>query len=779
VSASTSPGAPWIGRPLRRAEDARFLDGSARYVGDLKRPGMLHGVVLRSDHAHARVRSIDARTALALPGVVAVYTFEDIRRLARPIPLRLGPCPGLERFLQLPLAEGKVRYVGEPLAFLVAEGRYVAEDALELVQVEYEALDPVVDVHAARADRSLLHEALGTNVGSHYTVEKGDVSAAFAGADYTRRETFRCHRQTAAPMETRGLLAEFDAAGRRLRLWGATKVPFYNRRWLAGALDLPEAGVELIEVDVGGSFGVRGELYPEDFLVPFAAMRLGRPVKWIEDRREHFVATNHSREIECELEIACTLDGEIIGLRGRLLADMGAYVRTNGGLVPAKAAQFLPGPYRIPNVGCEVFALLTNKTPVGTYRGPGFYESSFFRERLFDLATADLRLDPAEFRRRNLVTAGEMPYGIENLCPFDADAAYDSGDFVLAFERALAEFDYARVKTLNGTLQDGRLQGVGLGCFVESGGAGPAETARLKVAAGGRIELYTGCSTMGQGHETAMAQIGADSLGLPVEAFSVFHGSTTLVEQGYGTYNSRAMAMGGSAVKLAAENLIAQLLAHVARMHEIEPAALEYSRGAIVRREDHRTLATLAGIAAAAQAGDGQARAAIECSGTFNQTRRTYSYGTNIAHVAVDPETARVEVLRFLAVDDVGRAINPLLVHGQMLGAAVQGIGGTFLDELIYDEQGQLLTGSFADYLLPTATEFPNVEVISLEAVPSTLNPLGVRGAGEGGIIATGAALANAVAHALAPLGVKITELPLSPNKLAQKMREARAAAAQ
>jgi carbon-monoxide dehydrogenase large subunit len=371
------------------------------------------------------------------------------------------------------------------VAVVVAEDRHLAEDAAERVALEYEPLDPVVGVRAALADRALLHEAAGTNVASRYTVSRGDPAAAFARAEYTRRETFRCHRHGAMPLETRGLVAEWDAAARRMTVWGATKVTFFNRRVLALMLGLPEASVELVELDVGGSFGVRGEFYPEDVLIPLAAMRAGRPVKWIEGRREHLLAANHSREIECELEIAARRDGTILGLRARLLADMGAYARTNGGVVPAKAAQFLPGPYRIANVLCEVNALVTSTTPVGTYRGPGRFEANFFRERLLDLMAADLGLDPAAVRLVNLITPDELPYAIGKLVPYEAAGEYDGGDYASALQRALDAIDYPRTAALSGRLVDGRLHGVGIGCFVESSGAGPFETARIAVVPGG------------------------------------------------------------------------------------------------------------------------------------------------------------------------------------------------------------------------------------------------------------------------------------------------------
>jgi len=779
--AAPDPGRQ-VGRALPRIEDSRFLTGSAVFVDDLKRPGQLHAVVVRSPHASARILRIDASRARAMPGVVAVYTWSDIAAIAQPIPVRLAPLEGFERYLQYPLASDRVRHVGEPVALIVADDRYLAEDALEGVDVEYDTEVAVTDVHQAEAGAALVHPDTGSNIAARYTVSRGDPAAGFARAAYTRRETFRCHRQAALPMETRGLVAEFDAATARLRIWGAAKVTFFNRRWLAKVFGMDESAIELIELDVGGSFGVRGELYPEDFLVPFASIALSRPVKWIEDRREHLLATNHSREIECTLEIACEADGRFIGLRGRVLGDLGAYVRTNGGVVPAKAAQFLPGPYRMPDCEFEVLALITHKTPVGTYRGPGRYEANFFRERLIDLAAADLGIDPATLRRINLIGPDEMPFPNGQLCPYEPAIEFDTGDYPMALERALAETGYEDLARANGIATDGRLLGVGLACFVESSGAGPSETGRIRARADGGIDLFTACSASGQGHETVMAQIVADVLELPVEAFTLHHGSTTFVDFGYGTYHSRAVVVGGSALHLAGEKLLAQARAWCARRHGLEPSMIDYRAGRFLRCPDGPggtatplDGATLSDIAALADAGDADAAQAIEAVALFEVKKRTYTYGTHVAQVAVDPETGEVELLRFLAIEDIGRAVNPLLVHGQAIGAAVQGIGATFLDELVYDAAGQLVTGTLADYLVATATSYPNVDVITLEAHRSKLNPLGVKGAGEGGIVATAAALGNAVAAALAGLGVKITELPLSPERIARALREARA----
>jgi carbon-monoxide dehydrogenase large subunit len=758
-----------VGTAVRRSEDYRFVTGRGRYVADIVSPEHCHAVVVRSAIAHARVARIDVAPALRMPGVLTVLTFADLGDLGTPIPIRIAPLPGFDRYLQWPLAHDRVRYVGEPLALVVAEVRDAAEEAAERVVVDYEPLEAVVDPRAALADLVLIHEATGTNVASSYRVSRGDPEGAFASAAYTRRETFRCQRHSAVPLETRGLVATWDATSGTLSVLGATKVTFFNRRALARMLRLDEARIELIEVDVGGSFGVRGEFYPEDLLIPLAAMKLGRPVKWIEGRRESFIATNHSRQIECELEIAASADGTILGLRGRLLADMGAYVRTNGGVVPAKAAQFLPGPYRIPHFTCEVQAVLTNKTPSGTYRGPGRFEANFFRERLLDLMASDLGLDPAELRLKNLITPAELPWDIGTLVPYEASGEYDGGDYSGALRRALEASDYARLAKDNGRLVDGRLRGVGIGCFVESSGAGPAETARIVVRGPGRVELYTGCASSGQGHETVMAQILADALMIPFDWISVFHGSTNLVAEGWGTYHSRAVVVGGSAVVAAATALQAQLVAIAAKRTGLDASALACRGGDVYRRDGggEGAVLTLATVAA---------EAPLDAVGKFTTTALTYTYGAHVAHVAVDPETGATDVLRLVTVEDVGRAINPALVHGQALGSAVQGLGGAFLEELVYDETGQLVSGTLADYALPTAADFPSIESITLENSPSTSNPLGAKGAGEGGIVATGAAAANAVAAALAASGVVIRELPLSARNLARWLADARAA---
>jgi carbon-monoxide dehydrogenase large subunit len=751
----------FVGQPIPRVEDARLLTGRGTFVDDIDAPGLVHAAILRSSRAHGRIVAIDARGARGRPGVHGIITARDIGSDIPTIPVRMAPTDGQARFLQPVIASGKVRFVGEPLAVVLADTRAQAEDALEFIVVEIEELAPVADTAAAEA--ALLFEQHGTNVCACYLARIGDVMAAFAEADYVRSASLKVHRHTAMPLETRGLVAAWDGSTARLTVWGAAKVPYFNRRTLAAMLGVAQSSIELIEVDVGGGFGVRGEFYPEDFLIPFAARRLGRPVKWIEDRREHLMATNHSREVACTLEIACRRDGTIVGLRGRLTADMGAYVRTTGIVVPSRAAQFLPGPYRIANVEIQVEAMLTNKTPVGSYRGPGRFEANFFRERLMDIAARDLGLDAAALRRANLLRASELPHDYGRLVPYDSSTLYDSGDYHLTFERCLAEIGWNEKQHLQGALIDGRYHGVGIGCFVESAGSG-RENARISLAADGRVRVAVGSSSLGQGIETSLAQVAADALGLPMQRVEVLHGSTARLNEGVGSFHGRSMVMGGSAILDAAGKLLEKLRQAAAARFACAPADVKLGDG-MARAPDGRSF-LFADFASPSEP--------VEADGSFVTSKPTYSYGTHAAHVAVDPATGHVDVVDYVGVADVGRIINPLIVRGQKIGAIVQGLGGVFLEHLVYDEQAQLLTGSLADYLVPTASDFANVRAVSLEHCTAPDNPLGVKGAGEDGIIPVGAVIANAVAAALSSLGCEITVLPLSPTRLWQIINAAR-----
>jgi aerobic carbon-monoxide dehydrogenase large subunit len=745
----------WVGQAVQRVEDERLLKGEGQYVGDLSREGMLHAAILRSPIPHGVLKRIDIEKAKAMPGVRAIITAPEVERALGKmpkIPMRQDPVPSVVPFFQPVIAKDKVRYVGEPIAVVVADSRIRAEDAMEAIALDIEALPVVVDADAAEGAVRLF-EGETSNCALLLAGVRGDADAAFENAPYRRRERFRVHRHTAVPMETRGVLAEWDAARKQLTFWGATKAPFLCRRILAPLFGMAEADIRMVEGDTGGSFGVRGEFYPDDFLIPFAARHVGRAVKWIETRSEHFIACNHSREADCELEIACTRDGTILGLRGRARTDIGAYVRTNGVTPSRNMAQVCSGPYRIPHVRFEVAMMLTNKTPVGTYRAPGRFETDFFRERLFDIVAGDLGIDRVEFRRRNLVAENEMPYSLPTLEPMGSQSECDSGNYRTTLERCLEEFRWPQKERLNGKLIDGRYHGIGIGCYIEGGASGPREGARLVLESDASFSVYTGSSANGQGLETVFSQIAADALGVPMNRIrGVFHGSTEYVKEGFGAFASRSIVMGGSAILLVAKDLKDRIRAEAGRR-------LGCNAEDIRLEDDH------------AHAPDGDAiglgeLAGINAEGSFSNSKRTYSYGAHAAHIAVDAATGRIEVLDYVGVEDVGRIVNPETLHGQALGAIVQGLSGVLQENLVYDDEAQLLSGSFADYAMPIAADFPHLHVVALEECPSPLNPLGAKGAGEGGIIPVGGVIANALAAALSALGVQPRELPLSAPRV-------------
>jgi aerobic carbon-monoxide dehydrogenase large subunit len=754
-----------IGSPVERIEDLRFLTGRGQYVGDLGIHDALHAVILRSPIAHGRIRKIDAQAARELPGVVAVITAAEIGENVPTIAIRQHNVPEGEFFRQPVIAHDKVRYVGEPVAVVIANDAAIAEDALDLIALEFDELPAVADHMVAARDEILLFEGVRSNLAKVFAARMGDADAAFAAADYTRRERFSVQRHTALPMETRGLFAEWDAPAGRLTLQGATKVIFYNRRALADMLGLAEAAVDLIEVDVGGGFGARGEIYPEDFLIPFAARYVGGRVKWVEDRREHLMAMNHAREMYANVEIACKKDGTVLGLRGRVDVDLGAYVRTNGFTAPRNVVQFMSGPYYIPNIALDAAVFMTSKTPTGTYRGPGRFEASYFCERLFDMAANDLGIDPADFRRRNLLREEQMPYPLARLNVEDGgETECDSGRYGEVLERCLEEFGWQNKIELQGQSIDGRHHGIAVGCFIEGGAGGPRENARMVLEADGSVSVFVGSSALGQGLETILSQIAADALSLPMGRIRLFHGSTTLVSDGSGSFHSRSTVMGGSAILLAAEALHQEIRAAAARRLSCATDDICISDGVASCGAERVDFATLAGLAV---------------ERVFHNKKHTYSYGAHAAHVAVDPSTGRVEVLDYLTVEDVGRVINPATLHGQVIGSVVQGLGSVFLEHLQYDENGQLLTGSLADYLLPTSTDFPRIRSVSLGLVPCPNNPLGAKGAGEGGLIAVGGVIGNAIAAALRSLSVEPRDLPVSPPRLWHLIDEARRSSAE
>jgi carbon-monoxide dehydrogenase large subunit len=752
-----------IGSPIERLEDPRFLTGRGQYTDDLHDDKMLHAVILRSAVAHGRIRSIDVTAARKKPGVHAVITAADIGEVPT-IPLRHDPLPTARRYVQPIIAVDKVRFVGEAMAIVVADSIALGEDALEAIEVDIESLAAVVERDAARRGETLLFEETDGNCAGTIVATRGDdIEVVFKNAPYGRREFFSVQRHGAVPMEPRVLIADWDDTKQRVTVSGACKVPYTNRRALAAMMNLPEMSVRQLEYDVGGGFGARGEFYPEDYLIPFAAKVVGRPVKWVEDRRENLMTLSHARDAACDLEIACTRDGTILALRGEAFADIGAYMRTNGATASRNISQIMSGPYRIPHVRMDVSLIVTNKTPSGTYRGPGRFEADFCRERLFDLVAADLGIDPVEFRRRNLIAESEMPYQLATVQVLNIKAECDSGNYHTTLDRCLAEFKWPEREKLQGKLIDDRYHGIAIGCYLEGGGTGPKENAKLVIEPEGSIAVYVGSSSVGQGVETVFSQIAADALEVPMERIrQVYKGSTDYLAEGFGSFSSRSIVMGGNAIVNAANSLRDQIRVAAAERLKCAINEIGFDRGMAV----------------------GPNRAAIDlkefsglsADGSHASNKRTYSYGAHAAYVSVDPRTGQVELIDYVAVEDVGRIVNPLTLHGQCVGAVVQGLGGALLEHFIYDENGQFLTGSLADYLLPTASDFPNIRAVALEEKPSPINPMGFKGAGEGGIIPVGGVVANAVAAALGSLGVKLYELPLSPPRVWQLIQAARLA---
>jgi carbon-monoxide dehydrogenase large subunit len=659
-------------------------------------------------------------------------------------------------FEQTVVATDKVRYVGEPLAIVVAESPALAEDAAQLVFADIEQLPAVGDWEASVRNEVLLFEHLGTNCPITYVAQKGD--ARNVTGPYVRRERFATQRHSAVTMETRGLVARWE--GGRMVVQGAAKVPFTTRRTLAASLDLDVEQVDMIEVDVGGGFGVRGEFYPEDFLVPFAARQLGRPVKWIEDRLENLLGSNHSRQMECELEIVCERNGRILALRGSVHTDSGAYMRSSGAVPPRNVAQFLSGPYDIEHIWVESSAHLTNKGPIGTYRGPGRFEADYFRERLMQIAADELGIDPVEFRRMNLVRKEQMPYPLATLDKPQKPENLDSGDYRITLDRCLHEFDWEGKKALQGKLVDGRWHGVAIACFIEGGGGGIKESARLEIEEDGRLGIYVGSTNLGQGLVTVLTQIAADELGLPMDRIRIRHGSTTYLKEGFGSFHSRSTALGGSAIVVTAAALRDRIREAVAARLGCQPADVSVGPGLVATGRGETF--------GPAELG----RLGIKAEGQFASHNHTYAYGASAAHVAVDAGTGKVDLIDYFGVEDIGKIINPLTAKGQSIGAVVQGLGGVFLENLAYSEDGQFLAGTLADYLMPTATDFPRIRAMELENSPSPHNPLGVKGCGEGGLVPVGGVVANAVAAALSSFGVQPNVLPLTPARVWEMLQQ-------
>ncbi|MGD9920790.1 MAG: xanthine dehydrogenase family protein molybdopterin-binding subunit [Pseudorhodoplanes sp.] len=762
----------YIGRSVARKEDTRLLKGEGRFVADIYVADALEAVIFRSPVAHGRVKRLDLSAARSGKGVVAVYCASDIGPVGS-MPTTFVPKPELERYFQRPIAADKVRYVGEPLAIIIAEDRYAAEDALELIDVEIEPLDALVDARQSRrSDQNFVHEAAGSNVAGALKAARGDIDGALRSAPARMSRSFATHRHTGIPMETRGLLAYLDPSTDVLTVWGPTKVIHRTRAILARLLEIPEDRIRCLEPDVGGAFGFRGEFFPEDFLIPWAVLQLRRPVRWIEDRQEHFLAMNHSRQQWHDVDIGFDKQGRILAFRDRAVMDMGAYIRPNGMVAPTHTITGLSGPYRIPTFDISLECVITNKTPHGSYRGPGQFESSFVRERMLDLVAGKLGIDPVQVRKANMVRPEDMPYAT-GTHEYGHEVIFDGGNYARALDRVLEKLDYDGARKLQSEMRSqGRYFGIGLASFVEPSGMGEREHAHIQLGREGNVQVRVGVATIGQGTQTTLAQVAAEATGASYDSVTVLPGDTDLLGVGVGSWASRAAVMGGSAV-LGAGHAFRQKVLDVAALRlgvSAEDLSAADSEVWVTDRPDMRI--DFAGIAKLVHAPDSNI-GEIEAFFTFEQSNATFPFGSAAALVEVDILTGAVRILKYVIVSDVGTVINPTIVKGQLVGAAAQGIGGALLEELVYDEQGQLLTTTFADYLVPTAIEMPDEIIVEiLEESKSPTNPLGAKGAGEAGIVPAAAVLSNAVSDALKPLGVEITSLPLSHDRLRSLIRE-------
>jgi carbon-monoxide dehydrogenase large subunit len=757
----------YIGRSMPRLEDPPLVRGRGRFAGDISFPLQLHMRLVRSPLAHGRIVNIDAAAARAMPGVVAVWTSADIADVP-PIDFREGRIERLEPYRQPVLATERVRYVGEPVAAVFAADPYIAEDAANVAAIEIEELPVLLDADAQPAEFSPGRSTEAAIVRQGY----GDVDAAMARAHKVIDLDLKIGRHSGVPIETRGAIGRYDAARDILELHGAAKVPHRIRELLALMLRRPLSSIHVHESDVGGGFGVRGELYPEDVLVCVAAMRLGRPVKWIEDRREHFISANHSRQQRHRVRAGVDADGVILAFDDEFWHDQGAYVRTHATRVATMISGILPGPYRIPAYRSVGHFRLTNKTPAATYRAPGRYETTFVRERLIEAIAHALKLDSIEVRRRNAITAAEMPFH-RALEVLGEEVVHDTGDYIGLLDKVLKQALWPKLTAdLARRRQNGELVGAGVAMYVEKSGLGPSDCVKIAVDTSGRVEVVTGGASMGQGFETVVAQVAAEMIGVDYRDVRVIHGQTDRIAFGLGAHASRATVMTASATRVAALKLRDKALDMAAQLMQSAPEDLDIIEGMVVRRSRGASIplgAIAAALLPASPARQGR-EPGLCADGWFHTAHQVYPYGSHLAVVKVDPDTGAVAIERYIIGYDVGRAINPMLVNGQIVGGFVQGLGGALLEEFRYSERGDPLSVTFADYLLPTAWEIPPVEIILTEDFPADLNPLGIKGAGESGITAVGAAIANAVEDAIGVPGA-ITELPITPLRLKEILR--------
>jgi len=775
-----------VGRSLLRREDRRLLTGGGQFIADFELPRMLHAAFVRSPLAHARLRSLDLSRAAAAPGVALTLGGAELLRLLPPLPDTQLALPSKWTSIvqhefhnpQQPLlAHDEVRHVGEAIAVIVAESRYAAEDAAALVTAEFDELPAVLSAEAALADGApLVHDQLGTNLLGAFAVSKGDAAAALAQAPHRLERRFYHHRYAAMSIECRGVAAQYDPRTDSVTIWSATQVVHWVRREAAAILGLPEARVRCIALDVGGGFGVKGHVYPEDLLIPFLARRLGRPVRWIEDRHEHLLCSAHSRDQVHEVEVGYDGEGRILALRDRFTVDCGAWNPIGAG-VPYNTIAHLTGPYKVEHLAASAHTATTNKVPNSAYRGAGRPEAAFVMERVIDLVARSVGLEAAEVRRRNMIGPDEMPYHAGIPYRDGEPIVYDSGDYPASLQQALDALGGVEAfrRRQQEMRREGRYLGLGIGCYVEGTGVGPFEGATVRIDPSGKIYVACGAAAQGQGMETIFAQIVADAWKVAPEDVVISLADTAGIPMGLGTIASRSTVTVSAAVHEASERLRQKAFAIAANLLECAPADLELRDGGVGVVGVPQARVSLARLAAAARPGWDHGRpqgveAGLEETHYWEPPTVTWSYATHAAVVEVDAETGGVRIDKYAVAHDCGVVVNPLLVEGQIAGGTAQGIGGALLEEIVYDASGQLLSGSLADYLLPTASDIPDIAMAHQHS-PSPLNPLGVKGVGEGGAVAPPAAIANAISDALAPFGVEFNATPIKPEQIVRAIR--------
>jgi aerobic carbon-monoxide dehydrogenase large subunit len=780
---------PYIGRSLLRREDRRLLTGRGQFVADLELPRMLHAAFIRSPVAHARIRSVDLSAVVAAPGVALALSGPELAKLLPPLPDTQLSVPSKWRSQvqhefhnpqQPGLAYDKVRHVGEAIAVIVAESRYAAEDAAERVRLDLDPLPPVVDPEAALAPgAALIHEHLKTNLFGRFSIVKGEPAAVLAGAPHRLQRRFYHHRYAAMPIECRGVVAVHDPRTDSVTIWSATQVVHWVRREVAAILGLPEARVRCLALDVGGGFGVKGHVYPEDLVIPFLARRLGRPVRWIEDRHEHLLSAAHSRDQLHEVEVGFGDDGRILALRDNFIVDCGAWNPIGGG-VPYNTAAHLTGPYKIDHLAVSARTAATNKVPNTAYRGAGRPEAVFTMERIIDLVAGSLGLEPAEVRRRNMIHAEEMPYRAGILYRDGEPIVYDSGDYPGGLQKALDAVGglAAFRERQREARQEGRYVGLGIGFYVEGTGVGPFEGATVRIEPSGKVYVSSGAASQGQGMETIFAQLVADTWKVAPEDVVISLADTAGISAGSGTFASRSTVTLSAAIHYASERLRQKAFAIAGNLLECAPADLELREGGIGVAGVPGAAVSLANVARAARPGWDHGRpqgieAELEDTYYWEPSTVTWSYAAHVAIVEVDRDTGGVTIEKYGIAHDCGVVVNPLLVEGQIAGGTAQGLGGILLEEIAYDPQGQLLSGSLADYLVPTAAEVPDL-ALAHQHSPSPLNPFGVKGVGEGGAVAPPAAIANAIADALSPFAAEFNTTPIKPQDVIDAVRAAR-----